>query len=278
MFKDKYALFFSFFTFIFCTLPIVKAETDFITVAATTSTANSGFFDYILPIFSLKTGIRVHVVAVGTGKAISLAERGDADILFVHHTPSEKKFVALGHGLKRYDVMYNDFVLVGPRLDPMKIKNAKNILNVFTTIAENKLPFISRGDNSGTNKKELNIWRAVSINPKIFSGTWYRETGSGMGATLNIAASTLSYTLTDRATWLNFKNKAELKILFEGDDLLFNQYGIILVNPKKFPHIKEKLAQKFINWMISKEGQRHIKGYKIHDENTFFPNAKILGQ
>ena len=276
MLNSKYILSAYFIIFTLLATPTGVAEQKFITVASTTSTANSGLFDYLLPLFSLNTGIRVHVIAVGTGKAIKLAERGDADILFVHHTPSEKLFVSLGHGLKRYDVMYNDFVLVGPSSDPKLITRSQSISNAFKSIAQNTLTFISRGDHSGTNKKELTIWNNVSINPRRFSGTWYRETGSGMGATLNITASMEGYTLTDRATWLSFKNKANLKILFEGDQLLFNQYGIILVNPKKHPHIKTKLAQTFINWITSKIGQRHINNFKIDGKKAFFPNARTL--
>ena len=276
MLNSKYILSAYFIIFTLLATPNGVAEQKFITVASTTSTANSGLFDYLLPLFSLNTGIRVHVIAVGTGKAIKLAERGDADILFVHHTPSEKLFVSLGHGLKRYDVMYNDFVLVGPSRDPKLITRSKSISNAFKSIAQNTLSFISRGDDSGTNKKELTIWKNVSINPRRYSGTWYRETGSGMGATLNITASMEGYTLTDRATWLSFKNKANLKILFEGDQLLYNQYGIILVNPKKHPHIKTKLAQTFINWITSKIGQRHINNFKIDGKKAFFPNARTL--
>jgi tungstate transport system substrate-binding protein len=263
------------FYFLFPLLTSAIADNPFITVASTTSTANSGLFDHILPIFYDKTRIKVRIVAVGTGRAIKLAQHGDADVLLVHHAPSEEKFVAEGYGIKRFPVMYNDFIIVGPRDAPAKIKNAKSIDAVLRKIAENQLPFTSRGDDSGTNKKELSLWRAISIDAKLASGTWYRETGSGMGATLNIASGMRAYSLTDRATWLNFKNKGDLKILFEGSKKLFNQYGIILVNPKKFPHIKKKPAQKFIHWILSHEGQEAIGAYKIQKIQAFFPNAKI---
>ena len=249
----------------------------FITIASTTSTANSGLFNYILPKFYSKTGIQVRIVAVGTGKAIELAKRGDADILFVHHPLSEIKFIEDGHGIRRFPVMYNDFIIVGPQNDPAKIKGSKSIENVFKKIAERKFPFASRGDDSGTNKKELSLWKAASINLNYASGNWYRETGGGMGATLNIASGMNAYTLTDRATWLSFKNKGDLKLLFENDEKLFNQYGITLVNPIKFSHIKSKLGQKFIDWIISSEGQETIKEYKIENMPAFFPNAKENG-
>ena len=215
----------------------------------------------------------MRIVAVGTGNAIKLAERGDADILFVHHPPSERKFVKEGYGVKRYPVMYNDFVVLGPIDDPARVFGAKTIEVVLQRIKSRQQPFISRGDNSGTNKKEMALWKSASIEVKPDSGTWYRETGSGMGATLNVASGMNAYTLSDRATWLNFKNKKNLTLLFEGDTKLFNQYGIILVNPNKFPHIKKNLGQAFINWIISREGQMAIKGFKIGEMQAFFPNA-----
>ncbi len=250
------------------------ADDKFITVASTTSTANSGLFDVILPVFTKKTGIEVRVVAVGTGKAIRLARSGDADVLFVHHKPSEEKFVADGMGVKRYDVMYNDFVMVGPASDPAAIKGSETAEAALKKIAATKAAFAARGDDSGTNKKELGLWSAAGIDPKAASGTWYRETGSGMGATLNVASGMNAYALTDRATWLKFKNKGDLSILLEGDPKLFNQYGIILVNAEKHPHIKTALGQQFIDWMIGAEGQAEINKYQILGNQAFFANAK----
>lgn len=250
------------------------ADDKFITVASTTSTANSGLFDVILPVFTKKTGIEVRVVAVGTGKAIRLARSGDADVLFVHHKPSEEKFVADGMGVKRYDVMYNDFVMVGPASDPAAIKGSETAEAALKKIAATKAAFAARGDDSGTNKKELGLWSAAGIDPKAASGTWYRETGSGMGATLNVASGMNAYALTDRATWLKFKNKGDLSILLEGDPKLFNQYGIILVNAEKHPHIKTALGQQFIDWVIGAEGQAEINKYQILGNQAFFANAK----
>jgi len=250
------------------------ADDKFITVASTTSTANSGLFDVILPVFTNKTGIEVRVVAVGTGKAIRLARSGDADVLFVHHKPSEEKFIADGMGVKRYDVMYNDFVMVGPASDPAALKGSETAEAALKKIAAAKAPFASRGDDSGTNKKELGLWQAADIDPKTASGTWYRETGSGMGATLNVASGMNAYALTDRATWLKFKNKGDLTILVEGDPKLFNQYGIILVNAEKHPHIKTALGQQFIDWVIGAEGQTEINTYQILGNQAFFANAK----
>ena len=255
-----------------CAGSVAKAA-DFITVASTTSTQNSGLFGYILPIFTKKTGIDVHVVAVGTGQAIKIAERGDADVLFVHHRPSEDKFVAEGYSPKRYDVMMNDFVIVGPANDPAGLKDAKTVVEAAKMIAGHDTPFVSRGDNSGTNKKEMEIWKAAGIDPKASSGKWYRESGSGMGATLNMAQGMGAYTLSDRATWISFKNKAGMKIVFQGGENLANPYGVMLVSPKKFPHVKAKEGQAFIDWLISDEGQKTIASYKLHGEQLFFPTA-----
>lgn len=253
--------------------PSVAAD-KFITVASTTSTKNSGLFDYLLPMFTKKTGIEVRVVAVGTGKAIKLAENGDADVLFVHHKPSEEKFVKAGFGVKRTDVMYNDFVFVGPKSDPAKVGGTKTAVDALKAIAAAKAPFASRGDDSGTNKKELGLWKAAGLNPKKdASGSWYRETGSGMGATLNVASGMNAYSLTDRATWLNFGNKGDLDIVLEGDPELFNQYGIILVNPEKHPHVKKDMGQTFIDWVLSPEGQKDINAYQIKGKQAFFANA-----
>ena len=250
------------------------AADKFITVASTTSTKNSGLFDYMLPKFAEKTGIEVRVVAVGTGQAIKLARQGDADVLFVHHKPSEEKVVADGIGVERFDVMYNDFVIIGPKSDPAGIKGMDKAPKALSEIAAAKAPFASRGDNSGTNKKELELWKEASVDVKGSSGQWYRETGSGMGATLNTASGMGAYTLSDRATWLNFGNKGDLEILVEGDPVLFNQYGIIRISEDKFPHVKTDLAQTFIDWVIGKEGQKIIAEYQIKGNQAFFPNAQ----
>ncbi|MGH6944326.1 MAG: substrate-binding domain-containing protein [Geminicoccaceae bacterium] len=254
-------------------LPLAAAE-RFITVASTTSTENSGLFEYLLPKFQEETGIEVRVVAVGTGQAIEIAKRGDADVLFVHHKPSEEKFVAEGYGVERSDVMYNDFVIVGPKTDPAGVKGDKDAVDAFEKIAGAEAPFASRGDDSGTNKKELALWKEAGIDVAAASGSWYRETGSGMGATLNTATGMDAYSLTDRGTWLNFENRGDLEILVEGDPRLFNQYGIILVNPEKFPHVKAKDGQAFIDWVLSDKGQKIIAGYQIKGQQAFFPNFK----
>ncbi len=249
------------------------AQDKFIIVASTTSTENSGLFKYLLPMFEKKTGIQVRVVALGTGQALDLARRGDADVLFVHNKRAEEKFVADGYGVDRHDVMYNDFVLVGPKSDPAKVGGGKDILAALEKIEEAKAPFASRGDRSGTNAAELRYWKAAGIDPKTGRKSWYRETGSGMGATLNTAAGMNAYTLTDRGTWLSFKNRGDLTILVEGDPRLFNQYGIMLVNPAKHPHVKKEMGQTFIGWVLSPEGQKDIAAYRIGGEQLFFPNA-----
>jgi tungstate transport system substrate-binding protein len=245
----------------------------FITVASTTSTQDSGLFDYLLPLFTSKTGIEVRVVAKGTGQAIDLAKRGDADVLLVHDTKSEQKFVDDGFGVKRFDVMYNDFVLVGPSADPAGIAGGADIVAAFRKIAGAQAPFASRGDDSGTNKAELRLWKAAEIDAKASSGSWYRETGSGMGATLNTAAGMAAYTLADRASWLAFQNKADLAILVQGDKRLFNQYGVMIVNPARFPQVKSSDGQAFIDWLLSAEGQRAIADFRIDGEQVFFPNG-----
>jgi len=252
----------------------VAGQDRYITVASTTSTENSGLFDQLLPRFSEKTGIEVRVVAVGTGQSIRLAEKGDADVLFVHHTPSEKEFVEAGYGVERHDVMYNDFVIVGPASDPAGIKGMDDVTKALTAIKEAGEPFASRGDDSGTHKKELGLWSAAGLDASSFDAAWYRETGSGMGATLNTASGMNAYAMTDRATWLNFGNKGELKILVEGDERLFNQYGIILVSPERHPHVKAELGQTFIDWVLSDEGQQVIGEYQIMGQQAFFPNAR----
>lgn len=250
------------------------AENTYITVASTTSTENSGLFEHILPMFQDESGIEVRVVAVGTGQAVDLAKRGDADVLFVHHTPSEEKFVAEGFGAARHDVMYNDFVIVGPESDPAAVKDMTSAADALKQVADKTALFASRGDDSGTHKNELSLWKAAGVDVDAASGTWYRETGSGMGATLNTASGLGAYALTDRATWLSFENKGDLAIMVEGDPKLFNQYGIILVNPEKFPHVKAEAGQRFVDWIIGSEGQKAIADFKIDGQQLFFPNAK----
>jgi len=245
-----------------------------IILQSTTSTANSGLYDHILPIFTEKTGIQVNVVAVGTGQAIKNAKNGDGDVLLVHAKPAEEKFVAEGYGVKRFDVMYNDFIIVGPPSDPAKVGGMKDAPAAFKLIADAKAPFASRGDNSGTHKKELRLWKAANVDQAADSGTWYRETGSGMGATLNAAVGMDAYAMTDRGTWISFKNRGDHEILVEGDDNLFNQYGIILVNPDKHPKTKAKEGQAFIDWVLSREGQDAIADYKLGGQQLFFPNAE----
>jgi tungstate transport system substrate-binding protein len=253
---------------------LAVAEDKFIIVQSTTSTQNSGLFEHILPLFTKKTGIEVRVVAVGTGQALKNAENGDGDVVLVHSKPDEEKFVADGWGVKRYDVMYNDFIIVGPAADPAKIAGLKDAARAFKQIAEAKAPFASRADDSGTNKAELKLWQDAGTDAKASSGSWYLETGSGMGATLNMAVGKQAYTLTDRGTWLSFGNKDDFKVLVEGDPKLFNQYGVILVNPEKHPNVKAKEGQAFIDWLIGSEGQAAIASYKIDGQQLFFPNAE----
>lgn len=252
---------------------MAQAEEASIIVQSTTSTANSGLFEYLLPKFQEKTGIRVDVVAVGTGQAIKNAMNGDGDVLFVHAKADEEKFVAEGYGVKRFDVMYNDFVLIGPASDPAKAGSAETVVAALQAVAKAGAPFASRGDDSGTHKAELKLWKEAAVDVKSASGTWYRETGSGMGQTLNTAASMEAYVLSDRATWAAFKNKGDLKVLVEGDDRLLNQYGVILVNPAKFPNVKAKEGQAFVDWVTSKDGQVAIADFRIDGEQVFFPNA-----
>lgn len=253
-----------------------RADTAFITVQSTTSTENSGLFGYLLPLFTKKSGIDVRVVAVGTGQAIKNAKNGDADVLFVHSRADEEKFVAEGFGVKRYDVMYNDFVVVGPASDPAKVAATTDTVTALQAIRKAKAAFISRGDDSGTHTAELKLWKAAGIDIKAEKADWYREAGQGMGATLNIAAETNAYVLSDRATWSAFKNKRDLGIVLQGDKTLFNPYGVILVNPEKHPHVKAKDGQAFIDWLVSPEGQSAIAAFKISGEQQFFPSARAV--
>jgi tungstate transport system substrate-binding protein len=252
---------------------VASAEGPSILVQSTTSTENSGLFGYLLPKFKEKTGIDVRVVAVGTGQALKNAQNGDGDVVFVHAKADEEKFVAGGWGVKRFDVMYNDFIIVGPASDPVGVAGSKDAVAALTKIAASRAAFASRGDDSGTHKVELKLWKDASVDVKPASGTWYLETGSGMGPTLNTAIGKNAYCLTDRGTWIAFGNKADYRILVEGDKALFNQYGVILVNPEKHKNVKVKEGQAFIDWLIGKDGQNAIAGYKINGEQLFFPNA-----
>jgi tungstate transport system substrate-binding protein len=252
---------------------IAQAQDRYIVVASTTSTEQSGLFGAILPQFEQVTGIKVRVVALGTGQALDLARRGDADVVFVHAKAAEEKFLAEGHGVKRFPVMYNDFVLIGPKSDPAKIAGGKDILEALKKIQAAQAPFVSRGDKSGTHMAELDLWKASGIDLEKAKGPWYRDTGQGMGPALNTAASMNAYLLADRGTWLAFKNRGELAVLVEGDRRLFNQYGVILVNPEKHPNAKKDLGQTFVDWIVSPAGQKAISEYKINGEQLFFPNA-----
>ena len=251
----------------------LAAPEKFITVASTTSTEQSGLFGYILPIFEKKSGIKVRVVAQGTGQALDMGRRGDADVVFVHDPAAEKKFVDDGFGVNYKQVMYNDFVLIGSKADPAKIAGGKDILAALQKVEAAKASFVSRADKSGTHAAELRYWKGAGIDIPSKKGPWYKETGSGMGPALNTASSMGAYILADRGTWLSFKNRGDLAILVEGDQKLFNQYGIMLVNPAKHGHVKKDLGDAFINWVTSPEGQQAIAGYKIGGEQLFFPNA-----
>jgi tungstate transport system substrate-binding protein len=251
----------------------VNAQEKSILVSSTTSTEQSGLFNFILPIFKSKKGIEVKVVAVGTGQALDIGRRGDADVVFVHDKPAEEKFVEDGYSTKRYEVMYNDFVLIGPKSDPAKVGGGKDIQLALQKIAMTQSPFVSRGDKSGTHAAELRYWKDAGITLAP-SPSWYKETGSGMGPALNTASAMNSYILSDRGTWISFKNRGDLMILVQGDPKLFNQYGVMLVNPAKFPHVKKALGQDFIDWLLSKDGQDVIASYKIDGQQLFFPNAK----
>jgi tungstate transport system substrate-binding protein len=249
------------------------AEDRSIVVASTTSTQDSGLFEHILPLFKAKTGIEVKVLAQGTGQALDTARRGDADVVFVHAKAAEEKFLAEAFGVKRYPVMYNDFILVGPASDPAGVKGTHDIVAAFKAIKEKEAAFISRGDRSGTHIAELNLWKLAGIDIAAEQGPWYKDIGQGMGAALNAASATNAYVLSDRGTWLSFKNKGDLVIAVQGDKRLFNQYGVMLVNPQKHPHVKKELGQQFIDWLISPAGQKAIADYKINGEQLFYPNA-----
>lgn len=253
------------------------AQDKSIVVASTTSTQDSGLFEYLLPIFKQATGITVKVIAQGTGQALDTGRRGDADVVFVHAKPAEEKFLAEGWSVKRYPVMYNDFILVGPKSDPAGVNGTKDIVAALKAIAAKQAPFVSRGDRSGTNQAELQLWKDAGIDIATAKGPWYRDIGQGMGAALNTAGAMGAYTISDRGTWIHFKNKGDLVIAVEGDKRLFNQYGVMLVNPAKHPNVKKELGQTFIDWLVSPAGQKVIAGYKIDGQQLFFPDANVPG-
>ena len=255
--------------------PALSADRS-IVVASTTSTRDSGLFGYLLPLFTAKTGITVKVIAQGTGQALDTARRGDADVVFVHAKAQEEKFLDEGFGVKRFDVMYNDFVLIGPKADPAGIKG-KDIESALKAIKAKQAPFISRGDRSGTHTAELALWKQAGIDIEAERGPWYRAIGQGMGAALNTASALDGYVLSDRGTWISFRNRGDLDILVEGDKRLFNQYGVMLVNPDKYPSVKKEDGQAFVDWLISAEGQAAIAGYEINGQQLFFPNADKKG-
>lgn len=255
-----------------CALPTIAQE-KFITVASTTSTEQSGLFRHLLPRFERASGIQVRVVAVGTGQALDIGRRGDADVMLVHARAQEEKFLAEGHGVRRYDVMYNDFVLVGPKSDPARVAGGTDIITALRRIKAAQAPFVSRGDRSGTHVAELALWNEVGIDIEKGKGPWYRSTGQGMGPALNTAAAMNAYILSDRGTWISFRNRADLSIAVQGDKRLLNAYGIMLVNPARHPNVKKDLGEAFVRWMISPEGQEAIAGYRIGGEQLFFPGA-----
>jgi tungstate transport system substrate-binding protein len=256
---------------------IASAQEKSIVVSSTTSTQDSGLFGHILPLFKAKTGIEVKVISQGTGQALDTGRRGDADVVFVHAKSAEEKFLAEGFGVKRFPVMYNDFVIIGPKSDPSGIKGMKDVAAALNTIKAKGASFISRGDKSGTHIAEINLWMAVGIDIEKDKGPWYKSIGQGMGAALNTAAASNAYVMSDRGTWISFKNKSDLVIAVEGDKRLFNQYGVMLVNPAKHPTVKKELGQQFIDWLISSEGQKAIADYKINGEQLFYPNASDAG-
>jgi tungstate transport system substrate-binding protein len=254
-----------------------SAQDKSIVVSSTTSTQDSGLFGHILPLFKAKTGIEVKVVSQGTGHALDTGRRGDADVVFVHAKSAEEKFLAEGFGVKRYPLMYNDFVLIGPKSDPAGIKGSKDVAVALKTLKAKGIAFIARGDKSGTHIAEINLWKVAGIDIEKEKGPWYKEIGQGMGAALNTASASNAYVLADRGTWISFKNRGDLAIVVEGDNRLFNQYGVMLVNPDKHPHVKKELGQAFIDWLVSPEGQRAIANYKIEGQQLFFPNAGAPG-
>jgi tungstate transport system substrate-binding protein len=256
-----------------CSVAGAHAQERAITVASTTSTEQSGLFDYLLPQFTKVEGIGVKVVAVGTGQALDIGRRGDADVVFVHDRPAEDKFMAEGQGVKRFDVMYNDFVIVGPKSDPAHIAGDKDVVGALRKIAVANAPFISRGDRSGTHEAELRLWKEAGIDLAALRGDWYREIGQGMGPALNMASALNAYLLSDRGTWLSFKNRGDLAVLTQGDKRLFNQYGVMLVNPQQHPNVNARDGQAFVNWLISPQGQDAIASYKVGGQQLFFPNA-----
>ena len=251
-----------------------SAQEKSILVASTTSTEDSGLFGFILPLFKQKSGIDVKVVAHGTGQALDMGRRGEADVVLTHAREAEEKFVAEGFGVKRYSVMYNDFVIIGPKSDPARIKGSRHVIFALQAIKANGAPFLSRGDNSGTHIAEINLWHAAGIDIGKEAGSWYRSTGQGMGATLQAAAASEAYVMSDRGTWVSLKDKSDLVIAVQGDKLLFNQYGVMLVNPAKYPQVKKELGQQFIDWLISHEGQKAIVDYKINGEQIFWPQRE----
>jgi tungstate transport system substrate-binding protein len=252
---------------------VASAQDKSIVVASTTSTQDSGLFEYLLPLYKQKTGVTVKVIAQGTGQALDTGRRGDADVVFVHAKSAEEKFLAEGQSIKRYPVMYNDFVLIGPKSDPAGVKGMKDVGNALKTIMDKQAPFISRGDRSGTHIAELKLWKDSGIDIEKDKGPWYKSIGQGMGAALNTAGASNGYVLSDRGTWLNFKNRGDLEILVEGDKRMFNQYGVMLVNPEKHPAVKKELGQQFIDYLVSPEGQKDIANYKIGGKQLFYPNA-----
>lgn len=259
-------------------LPVtVAAQTQSITASSTTSTEQSGLFGHILPIFTQATGIGVRVVALGTGQALDVGRRGDADVVFVHDRDAEERFVAEGHGGPRRPVMFNDFVIIGPAGDPARVNGLRDSVEALRRIAAARAPFISRGDRSGTHAAELRLWQQAGIDVATGRGAWYREVGQGMGPALNTAAAQNAYILADRGTWLAFRNRQDLRIVTEGDERLFNQYGVMLVNPQRHAHVKAEAGQRFIDWLVSPAGQEAIAGYKINGEQLFFPNANRPG-
>jgi len=257
--------------------PQSYAQDKSIVVASTTSTQDSGLFDYLLPLYKQKTGVTVKVVAQGTGQALDTGRRGDADVVFVHAKSAEEKFLAEGQGVKRFPVMYNDFVLIGPKSDPAGVKGMKDVVKAFQTIKAKQASFISRGDRSGTNIAELKLWKDAGIDIEKDKGPWYKAIGQGMGAALNTAGAGNAYVLSDRGTWIHFKNKGDLVIVVEGDKRMFNQYGVMLVNPEKHPNVKKELGQQFIDYLVSPQGQKDIANYKINGEQLFYPNAEDPG-